>query len=71
MASPVDVRVQKRCDALHKAGLRPMQIWVPDTGRPGFIDGCRRQMLAVADNADMDMQRFIDDVLAEVDGWTD
>ncbi|MDE0696307.1 MAG: antitoxin MazE family protein [Boseongicola sp.] len=25
------------------AGLRPVQIWVPDTRRPGFAAECRRQ----------------------------
>ena len=31
MPTPVSERVQKRRDALRAAGLRPVQIWVPDT----------------------------------------
>lgn len=33
------------------AGLRPVQIWVPDTRRPGFEQECRRQSL-LASQAD-------------------
>ncbi|MDT7929843.1 antitoxin MazE family protein [Tepidimonas sp.] len=53
------------------AGLRPVQIWVPDTRRPDFAQECRRQCLLVAqaDSADTAMQQFMDDALADVDGW--
>jgi hypothetical protein len=69
----VNARVQKHRDALRKAGLRPVQIWVPDTRRPGFAEECRRQsrLAAQADMADTDMQHFMDEALAEVDGWTE
>ncbi|MBK6742598.1 MAG: antitoxin MazE family protein [Hydrogenophilales bacterium] len=69
----VNSRVQKHRDALRQAGLRPVQIWVPDTRRPDFADECRRQsrLAAQADLADADMQEFMDSALAEVDGWTD
>lgn len=40
-------RVQKHRDGLRAAGLRPIQIWVPDTRRAGFADECRRQSLAI------------------------
>ena len=55
------------------AGLRPVQIWVPDTRRPDFAEECRRQCLLVAqaDMADTDMQHFMDAALADVDGWTE
>lgn len=69
----VNARVQKRRDVLRKAGLRPVQIWVPDTRRPGFAEECRRQsrLAAQADLADQDMPRFMDEALADVDGWTE
>ena len=59
----VNRRVQKHRDALRKAGLRPVQIWVPDTRRPDFAAECRRQsrLITQTDLADRDMQRFIDD----------
>jgi len=36
-------RVQKHRKNLRKRGLRPVQIWVPDTQRKGFAEECRRQ----------------------------
>lgn len=69
MPAPVSERVQKRRDALRAAGLRPVQIWVPDTRRPGFAQECRRQSLVVAaaDAADRDLEGFMDAALADVD----
>lgn len=49
MASSVNERVQRRRDAMRAAGLRPVQIWVPDTRLPGFAEECRRQSLAAAE----------------------
>jgi hypothetical protein len=41
-------RVQRRRDKLRAAGLRPIQIWVPDTRAPGFAEECERQFRIVA-----------------------
>jgi hypothetical protein len=69
----VNARVQKHRDALRMAGLRPVQIWVPDTRRPGFTEECRRQSLLVAqaDSMDTAMQQFMDEALQDMDGWTE
>ena len=69
----VNARVQKHRDALRAAGLRPVQIWVPDTRDPGFAQECRRQSLlaAHADAADVELQRLMDDALADVEGWVE
>ena len=69
----VNARVQKHRDALRMAGLRPVQIWVPDTRRPDFAAECRRQSLlaAQADSADASRQRFMDEALEDMDGWTE
>jgi hypothetical protein len=69
----VNSRVQKHRDALRMAGLRPVQIWVPDTRRPNFAEECRRQsrLAAQADVADTDMQQFMDEALMDVAGWTE
>lgn len=71
MATPVAVRVQKRRSALRMAGLRPVQIWVPDTRRPDFAAECRRQSLLAsqADAADVDMLDFMDAALSDMDSW--
>lgn len=70
--APVNARVQKHRDALRQAGLRPVQLWVPDTRRPDFAQECQRQSLlaAQADAADPSLQPFMDAALADVDGWT-
>lgn len=43
MRTSTSERVQKHRAALRKSGLRPVQIWVPDTRRAGFAEECRRQ----------------------------
>jgi hypothetical protein len=55
------------------AGLRLVQLWVPDTRQPDFGAECQRQsrLAAQADMADKDMQHFMDAALADVDGWTE
>lgn len=72
MATPTAVRVEKRRSALRLAGLRPVQIWVPDTRRPDFAAECRRQskLAAKADLADAELQEFMAAVLSDADGWT-
>ncbi|KQP08770.1 hypothetical protein ASF28_20305 [Methylobacterium sp. Leaf99] len=72
MAMPVRLRVQRRRDALRAAGLRPVQIWVPDTRRPGFAEECRQQARAVAaiDAADPALSVFLDAALIDLDDDT-
>lgn len=69
----VNSRVQKHRDAMRMTGLRLVQIWVPDTRRPDFAEECRRQsrLVAQADMADTDLQKFMDEALADVDCWTE
>ncbi len=43
MRANTSARVQKHRAALRESGLRPLQIWVPDTRRAGFAEECRRQ----------------------------
>ena len=71
MVTPTAVRVQKRRDALRMAGLRPIQIRVPDTRRPDFADECRRQsrLVAQADHRDGALDQFMDEALSDIDGW--
>ena len=35
---------------LRRAGLRPIQLWVPDARRPGFAQECRRQSELLRDD---------------------
>ena len=71
MAVSTAARVQKRRDALRMAGLRPVQLWVPDTRRPDFAVECQRQsrLVCEADSADAEMMDFIDEILSDADAW--
>lgn len=46
---------------MRAAGLRPVQIWVPDTRLPDFVETCRRQARAIAasDPAGDEIMRFV------------
>ncbi len=65
----VNNRVKKHRAALRAAGLRPIQIWVPDTRQPGFAEEARRQCAAAAaaDAGDQDLQDFMDAALLDLD----
>jgi hypothetical protein len=58
-------RVRKHRESLRAQGLRPIQIWVPDTRRPGFAEEARRQSLAIARDKkhEKEIFDFIDAVL--------
>jgi hypothetical protein len=69
MPVPINARVGKRRAALRAAGLRPLQIWVPDVRQPGFADACRRQAQAVAqaDASDHGLSAILDSALDDLD----
>jgi len=54
---------------MRAAGLRPVQIWVPDTRRPDFAAECRRQaaLVAAADGIDHQLNEFLDAALADLE----
>lgn len=69
MRASTSERVQKHRMALRAAGLRPVQIWVPDTRRAGFAEECRRQSLALRGDAhEQDALDWLATV-ADTDGW--
>lgn len=43
-------RVARRRAKLRATGLRPVQLWVPDTRDPRFIEECRRQSKLLRDS---------------------
>ena len=43
----VSERVGRCRDRMRAQGLRPVQIWVPDTRSPHFLEECRRQSLLI------------------------
>lgn len=62
-------RVRKHREALRAQGLRPIQIWVPDTRRPDFSEEARRQSLVTRN--DPQEQEVLDWIEQAMDysGW--
>ncbi|MBI4922611.1 MAG: antitoxin MazE family protein [Devosia nanyangense] len=67
MGTPVNQRVQKRREALRAAGLRPVQLWLPDTRDPTFRAELAREarLIAQSDAKDIDLQERMDAVWEE------
>jgi len=64
--SKVSERVQKYRAGLRAAGLRPIQIWVPDVRSRAFASKAHRQSLAVANSTQAaEDQAFVD----AISGW--
>jgi hypothetical protein len=57
----VSRRMASYRERMRAAGLRPVQIWVPDARNPAFVGKCRAQALAVAagDPAGDELMEFI------------
>lgn len=55
-------RVSKHRAGLRALGLRPVQLWVPDTRAPEFAMECQRQSALVgeAELADQELMKFLD-----------
>jgi hypothetical protein len=48
-------------------GLRPIQIWVPDTRAPGFAEEAARQALAAAQSPhEAGIQAFVDEISRDI-----
>ncbi len=62
-------RVQKHRNTLRAMGMRPIQIWVPDTRQPAFAAESKRQsqLVADADLNDHDLMSFMDAALADIE----
>jgi Protein of unknown function (DUF3018) len=69
--SEATVRVREHRQRLRMAGLRPVQIWVPDTRRPDFAEECRRQgqIVAMSDKVDTQLHAFMNESLSSIEGW--
>ena len=63
--------MQRRRDKLKAAGLRPVQIWVPDVRATGFAQECARQarlIQATDDQSDAKHDAWAD--VMDTSGWT-
>ena len=56
-------RVADHRTRLREQGLRPLQIWVPDTRAPGFAEEAHRQSaLVAASSSAAEDQAWVDDI---------
>lgn len=63
-------RVQKHRAHLKAQGMRPVQLWVPDTRSTQFAAECRRQSaLLVADPHERATLDWVEQA-SDTDGWT-
>ena len=69
MQAEVTDRVRKHRESLRAAGLKPVQIWVPDTRSESFRQKCEREsLLLAADPHEAEILNWIAEV-ADTDGW--
>ncbi|MFP4034487.1 MAG: antitoxin MazE family protein [Desulfovermiculus sp.] len=70
MAAHVKERMKQYRERLRKAGLRPVQIWVPDTNAPGFAQEVQRQSLLVSQHPkEQEVLDWIEQT-ADFEDWT-
>jgi hypothetical protein len=69
MAEASGERVHRHREKLRAAGLRPVQIWVPDTRRRGFAEECRRQSRLLRDDRQEAETLNWLEAVADTDGW--
>lgn len=68
MASSAE-RVTEHRAKLREKGLRPIQLWVADTRRPGFAEECLRQSRALHDDPhEKDVVDWLERA-ADTTGW--
>lgn len=69
MGSAVTERVRKHREQLRAEGLKPVQIWIPDTRSESFRRKCERESLSLAhDPLEDETLAWIAEV-ADTDGW--
>ena len=69
MGSAITQRVRKHREQLRAAGLRPVQLWLPDTTSESFRKKCERESLLLAnDPHEAETLAWIAEV-ADTDGW--
>ncbi len=69
MKSPVTTRVQKHRELLRAAGLKPVQIWIPDTRSAQYRKKCEQESLSlIGDPLEASTLGWIAEV-SDTDGW--
>jgi hypothetical protein len=64
---PSRIKVREHRNRLRALGLRPIQIWVPDTRARSFRAQAHRQSLAVAASANARADQAFIDAISDLD----
>jgi len=63
-------KVIRHRNRLRAEGLRPFQIWVPDTRKAQFAEQIKRQVRKLkGDPAEKEILKFTDDAAGSTEGW--
>lgn len=69
MGSTITQRVRKHREQLRAAGLKPVQLWLPDTNSETFRKKCAQESLSLAnDPHEAEILAWIAEG-ADTDGW--
>ena len=69
MTSAITERVRKHREQLRAEGLKPIQIWVPDTRSESYRRKCQQESLSLkADPLEAETLAWIANV-SDTDGW--
>ena len=69
-AGALSGKVNRHRARMRDAGLRPLQIWVPDTRSPEFAAKVQRQCSGLKDDeSETETMRFSEKAARQVKGW--
>jgi hypothetical protein len=69
MALSTSEKTAKYRERLRAQGLRPIQIWVPDTRSESLAEEVRRQSLRVSKKDDLNLMDELDLAAAQTEDW--
>ncbi len=70
MAMSTSEKTAKYREKLRAQGLRPIQIWVPDTRSKTLAEEVRRQSLRVSRKDEPELMDELDTAAAQTEDWT-
>jgi len=62
-------RVRKHREKMRRAGMKLLQIWVPDSTQKGFAAECRRQSLLLRNDPHESEILAEIEAIADTEGW--
>ncbi len=69
MSMSIREKVRRHRDKLQKRGLRPVQIWIPDTRSPDLAKELRQQSILASAADSNELMDALDINMAETEGW--